>query len=42
MLCESDNKHTGTTIKVSDGVLSEQVFDLLKGDEVTTKARERQ
>jgi hypothetical protein len=29
----SDNKRTGTTIKVSDGIRSERAFDLQKGDE---------
>jgi hypothetical protein len=28
-----DNKRTGTTIKVSDGIQSERAFDLQKGDE---------
>jgi hypothetical protein len=28
-----DNKRTGTTIKVSDGIRSERAFDLQKGDE---------
>jgi hypothetical protein len=33
LLFSSDNKHTGTTIKVSDGIRSERAFDLQKGDE---------
>jgi hypothetical protein len=28
-----DNKHTGTTIKVSDRIRSERAFNLQKGDE---------
>jgi hypothetical protein len=30
---EDDNKRTGTTIKVSDGIWSERAFDLQEGDE---------
>jgi hypothetical protein len=33
VLATADNKHMGTTIKVSDGIRSERAFDLQKGDE---------
>jgi hypothetical protein len=33
LVVQNDNKRTGTTIKVSDGIRSERAFDLQKGDE---------